>query len=68
MAKQLEVRVVLTHRGNVFDMGMYHPQGDRYEPLGTHRAVDKERVVRQLKERIEREGHTVSFSSITGQR
>ena len=68
MGKKFEVRVVLTHKGSTFDMGMYHPQGDRYEPLGTHRAADKERVVRQLKERIEREGYTVSFSSITGQR
>lgn len=68
MAKQLEVRVVLTHKGNTFEMGMYHPQGDRYEPLGIHPTRDKERIVRGLRERIEREGHKVSFSEVSGKR
>ena len=68
MGKKFEVRVIVTNRGCTFDLGMYHPQGNRYEPLGTHRTEDKERVVRGLRERIEREGHVVSFSETDGKR
>lgn len=62
--KQLECRVVVLYRpdGKV-DMGMYDPLNSRYEPLGTH-GPDKRRIaeaIRGLKERIEREGHRVSF-------
>lgn len=64
MPKQLECRIVILHRPDRrIDMGMYDPVSSRYEALGTHgpdqRAIDS--AVRGLKERIEREGHRVSF-------
>lgn len=66
--KQLECRVVLTHRGNVFDLGMYDPVSGRHVSLGTHLSDNKDKVIRGLRERIEREGHVVTFSEITGPR
>ena len=66
--KQLECRVVITHDGNTFALGMFDPQGGRYEPLGKHPKRDIERIVRDLKVRMEREGHLVSFSEMSGPR
>lgn len=68
MPKQLECRVVITNLDCIFEMGMYDPISGRYEALGTHSYKDKDNVVRGLKERIEREGHRVSFSEVTGKR
>lgn len=69
MPKQLECRVVLTHRDDgKFDMGMYDPVNCRYEALGTHRNADKDKVVRDLRDAIERAGHRVSFSETYGKR
>lgn len=66
--KQLECRVVITHCGPTFQLGMYDPISSRYEPLGTHPNRDIERIVRDLKVRIEQEGHLVSFSEQRGPR
>lgn len=70
MAKQLECRVVLTYHdgGTKFSMGMYDPVSGRHEALGTHRIADKDRVIRGLVERIQREGHRLTFSEIRGKR
>lgn len=62
--KQLECRVVITARPDRrIDLGMYDPISLRYEPLGTHGPDQREidRVVAGLKERIEREGHKLTF-------
>lgn len=67
-SKQLECRIVITHWGRTFDMGMYDPISMRHEPLGRHPTSKIEEVVRGLRERIEREGHLVSFSEVTGPR
>lgn len=68
MLKQLECRVVVTLWHSVFDMGMYDPVSGRYEPLGTHPRRDEDKVVGGLKERIEREGHLLTFSVVRGPR
>jgi hypothetical protein len=69
MAKQLECRVVITNHGDgTFSMGMFDPVSGRHEPLGTHRTVDKDSVVRGLAQRIEREGHKLTFSELSGKR
>lgn len=68
MAKQLECRVVITNRGGVFDLGMYDPVSGRHEPLGTHRQTDRDKVIRGLTQRIEREGHRLTFSEVSGTR
>lgn len=66
MAEQLECRVVIIRCGHKFEMGMYDPLTMRYECLGkNHPAVDEERIVRGLVERIEREGHRLSFCERT---
>lgn len=67
-SKQLECRIVITHRGHTFDLGMYDPVSGRHEPLGNHPRKDINRIVRDLKVRMEREGHLVSFSEVTGPR
>ena len=70
-ARQLECRVVITNKGGAsapFELGMYDPLSGRYEPLGTHPANGKDKIVRDLKVRMEREGHLVSFSEQSGPR
>lgn len=66
--KQLECRVCVTYRGTVFDLGMYDPVTGRHEPLGTHPRRDADRVIGDLRDRIAREGHRVSFSEVNGRR
>ena len=66
--KPLECRIVITHRGRTFDLGMYDPVSGRHEPLGNHPTRDIERIVRDLKVRIEKERHQVTFSEVTGPR
>lgn len=70
MSKQLECRITITHdpSGGKFALGMYCPVSMRHEPLGRHPTSKIEEVVRGLRERIEREGHLVSFSEVTGPR
>lgn len=70
MPKQMECRVTITNHGNgTFSMGMYDPSACRHEPLGTHPVRDKDRIVRGLKERIERERDLVcTFSEVSGER
>ena len=66
--KKMECRVIITHHGYNFEMGMYDPRGGRYEPLGKHPVANIKKVVGDLKTRMEREGHRVTFSEITGER
>lgn len=66
--KQLECRIIVTHWGRVFDLGMFDPKSGRHEPLGKHPVKDISRVVRDLKVRMERERHLVTFSEVTGPR
>lgn len=40
---------------------MYDPQSGRYETLGTHPNPQIPNIIRDLRVRMEREGHTVSF-------
>lgn len=68
MSKQLECRIVLTNWLREFEMGMYDPVSGRYEGLGKHPNRDKDRIVRDLKNRIEAEGHSCTFSEVTGPR
>lgn len=66
--KHLPCRVVITHNVGTFSLGMYDPVACNYAPLGTHPKRDIDKVVRGLKERMEQEGHDVSFSEVTGPR
>ncbi len=68
MKKQLECRIVITYHGHTFSLGMYDPVSGRYEPLGSHQMRDIKRTVRDLKIRMEREDHRVTFSEVTGPR
>lgn len=65
---QLECRITITHEGDFFRLGMYCPISMRHEPLGRHPTRDIDRIVGGLKERIEREGHLLTFSEVTGPR
>ena len=67
-SKQLECRIVITHWGGMFDLGMFDPISGRHEPLGKHPVKDIERVVGDLKTRMEREKHIVTFSEVSGPR
>ena len=67
-AKQLECRIVITYRGRVFALGMYDPITSRYEPLGEHPMGKIEGIVRDLRIRMEKENHIVTFSEVTGAR
>lgn len=49
-------------------MGMYDPLNERYAPLGTYPVKDKDKIVRGLKDKIEMEGHIVTFSEISDKR
>lgn len=69
--RQLECRIVLTHghRGDLkTEVGMYDPLNERYEPLGAHSPREVDSMVYGLKEKIEREGHLLTFSDATGPR
>ncbi len=64
MADQLECRVVVVEyeSSQTFSLGMYDPRSGSYADLGTHPMRDRKRVIRDLKNRIEREGHRLSLS------
>ncbi len=64
----LECRIVITHQGGTFELGMYDPVGMRYEPLGKHPLKDIDRIVRDLRARMEKERHRVTFSEMVGPR
>lgn len=66
--KQLECRIIITHGTGTFDLGMFDPVSGRHEPLGRHPTADIDHVVRDLRVRMERENHRVTFSEITGKR
>lgn len=66
--KQLECRIVITHHGRTFDLGMFDPVSMRHEPLGSHPTRDIDRIVRDLQVRMEREKHIVTFSEVHGPR
>lgn len=66
--KQLECRIVITHWGRTFSLGMFDPLSERHEPLGKHPTGDIERIVGDLRVRMERERHLVTFSEVTGPR
>lgn len=66
--RQVECRIVITHKLNTFDLGMYDPVSGRHEPLGNHPKRDIDRIVRDLRSRMEQEGHRVTYSEITGRR
>lgn len=68
--KQLECRIIITHasEGRTFALGMFDPLSMRYEPLGNHPVSDIERIVGDLKVRMERERHRVTFSELTAPR
>lgn len=68
MPRQLECRIVITHWGRRFDLGMYDPVSMRHEPLGRHPTDGIDRIVGDLRARMEREGHRVTFSEVTGPR
>ena len=55
--------MILHRRDRRIDLGMYDPRGGRYEPLGTHGPDPQviSSVIRGLKERMEREGHRVTY-------
>ncbi len=66
--RQLECRIVITHHARTFDLGMFDPVSGRHEPLGNHPVRDIDRIVRDLKHRMERERHRVTFSEVRAPR
>lgn len=68
MTKQLECRIVITHHVNDFELGMYDPLNDRYEPLGKHPNYKVDKVVADLKRSIEQAGHRLTFCERTGRK
>lgn len=65
---QLECRIVLTYWGRTFEMGMFDPISMRYEPLGRHSTDRADKIVGDLRTRMEREGHRVTYSEVNGPR
>lgn len=63
--ERLECRVVIRYLpdGRI-RLGAYDPRHFRYEPLGVHgpSVADVDAAVRGLAQRIEREGHLLTFS------
>lgn len=64
--QQLECRIVIIHRRSSdlkTEVGMYDPKSGRYERLGLHGPAQHEvdKMVRGLKESIERAGHRLTF-------
>ena len=71
--RPLECRIIVTYGNRVdrkVEVGMYCPVTRRYEPLGAH-GPDQDtvdRVIRDLRVRIERERHDVTWSVMRGPR
>ncbi len=51
-----------------FELAMCDPQTGRVEPLGRHPLSKADSIIRDLKVRMERERHRVTFSEMTGPR
>ncbi len=66
--KQLECRILITHWPREFDLAMADPLSGRVEPLGRHPLSKIATIVRDLRVRMERERHLVTFSELTGPR
>jgi hypothetical protein len=66
--RQMECRIVITHWGRTFALGMYDPVSMRHEPLGRHPIEKIDKIVGDLKVRMEKERHLVTFSEISGPR
>ena len=66
--KRMECRIIITHWGRTFELGMFDPVGMKYEALGRHDTGKIDRVVSDLRVRMERERHVVTFSELTGPR
>jgi hypothetical protein len=64
MTERLECRVVVRHNRDrrTFTMGMYDPVTGAYAPLGEHPMADREKVIGDLKDAVERAGHRLSLS------
>ncbi len=63
--KKMECRIVIRDRPfGAIALGMFDPITMRYVPLGTHPAHEREKVVRDLKNKMEAEGHIVTFSEM----
>ena len=67
-AKRLECRITIDHNGRTFLMGMYDPISGRHEPLGEHPTANIEQVVSDLRVRMEKERHIVTYSEVTAPR
>lgn len=59
---------MITYWVDKFDLGMFDPVGERYEPLGKHPMAKADKIIGDLKVRMERERHRVTFSEVTGPR
>ena len=59
----MECRITLEATGYKTKVGMYDPKSGRHVPLGSYQGAELDKVVRDLRIRMEREGHTVTFSS-----
>ena len=69
MGERLECRIVLTYWPKHFEMGMFDPVSGRYEPLGNNHPIDKvDKIVGDLRNRIEMERHIVTYSEVSGPR
>ena len=66
--KRLECRITIDHKGRTFKLGMYDPLSGRHEPLGEHPTANIERIVGDLRTRMERERHIVTYSEVTAPR
>lgn len=64
----MECRILITHWGSEFDLGMFDPISMRHEPLGRHKTDKIERIIGDLRIRMEREKHQVTFSEVSGPR
>lgn len=59
----MECRIVLTKTGASTEVGMYDPGTGRYAPIGSFKGRELDQAVIGLKQRMEKEGHTVTFAS-----
>ena len=66
---QLECRITIDHlSATEFALGMYDPARGRHEPRGRHPTSRIDRIVGDLRDRMERERHRVTYSEVWGQR
>ena len=65
-SETMECRIVLTKTGASTEVGMYDPGTGRYAPVGHFGPAEVDRVIRDMVQRIEKEGHTVTFATRHG--